>query len=251
MDEEIVELNVGGVHYTVSRDTLVGKHNADGQAKNIFAAMNSGDFCIELDKENRIWLDRDGILFRYILNYLRDGAWNLPEDFTEHAALHTEAKFYGLTEPAVDVGAQFVLYSYRTLLAFVDAFIVHFTPYLKDRLGRGQVVFRLFVVVSSNSATDGDTVSNEDWFKSISEFREEWCELLGRKLHVRVTVEGSGGCRVFSFSFKEAVKRLVFMSPQESLLRSTAPQDFSWTQPPEQPPTTAKDSTDDSETNTG
>ncbi|KAK6016685.1 K+ channel tetramerization domain protein [Ostertagia ostertagi] len=42
------------------------------------------------------FIDRDSTLFKYILNYLRDGRMMFPDDALTTALLFQEAKFYGL-----------------------------------------------------------------------------------------------------------------------------------------------------------
>jgi hypothetical protein len=49
------------------------------------------------DSKNRIFIDRDGVLFRYILDYLRNKKLTLPENFSERDRLRAEADYYRLT----------------------------------------------------------------------------------------------------------------------------------------------------------
>ena len=48
------------------------------------------------DTRGRYFLDRDGHLFRYILDYLRNTKLVLPEDFSEKDRLQVEAEYYRL-----------------------------------------------------------------------------------------------------------------------------------------------------------
>ena len=51
-----------------------------------------------VEPHNEHFIDRDGSLFRYILNYLRCNQLILPDDFKEIDALREEAVYYGLTD---------------------------------------------------------------------------------------------------------------------------------------------------------
>ncbi|CAI9608565.1 unnamed protein product [Staurois parvus] len=79
-----------------------------------------------------IFLDRDGFLFRYVLDYLRDQQLVLPEHFPERSRLQREAEYFKLPElvkilapkisndsedqsPSIEIGRN--LTSFDTLLA--------------------------------------------------------------------------------------------------------------------------------------
>lgn len=86
----VIELNVGGVLYTTSLDTLIKQPDTQ------FAAIFTGREQIPKDSKGRYFLDRDGVLFRYILDYLRDGSIILPDCFREKERLRKEAEKYSL-----------------------------------------------------------------------------------------------------------------------------------------------------------
>ncbi|KAK6026288.1 K+ channel tetramerization domain protein [Ostertagia ostertagi] len=56
---------------------------------------NTGLLVITFQK-GEVFIDRDPTLFKYILNYLRDGRMMFPDDALTTALLFQEAKFYGL-----------------------------------------------------------------------------------------------------------------------------------------------------------
>lgn len=91
---EIMELNVGGVMYTTSKATLVKA------ADSLLAELFSGkaDDKLPRDSKGKYFLDRDGVLFRYILDYLRNLKLVLPENFHERERLKQEAEFFKLTD---------------------------------------------------------------------------------------------------------------------------------------------------------
>ena len=86
----IVNLNVGGQHFTTSQQTLTSDPNS------MLAAMFSGKHTQEPTGDGSFFIDRDGTHFRFILNYLRNGELILPEGATFLKELEAEAKFYQL-----------------------------------------------------------------------------------------------------------------------------------------------------------
>lgn len=91
---DIVELNVGGVTYATTLNTLQ-QADVDSPLATITTSDSSNLFA--RDSKNRIFIDRDGVLFRYILDYLRNKKLSLPENFSERERLRNEADYYRLT----------------------------------------------------------------------------------------------------------------------------------------------------------
>lgn len=91
---EIVELNVGGQVYVTRLETLTAAPNSLLWAK--FSQGSPAD--LPKDNKGRFFFDRDGFLFRYILDYLRDSELFLPEFFKEKRRLQKEADFFQLPE---------------------------------------------------------------------------------------------------------------------------------------------------------
>ncbi len=89
---EIVELNVGGVFYTTSLATLTKE--PDSLLGQIFTGKTKSGFT--KDAKGKYFLDRDGVLFRYILDYLRNQKLVLPESFQEKERLKLEAECFQL-----------------------------------------------------------------------------------------------------------------------------------------------------------
>jgi hypothetical protein len=56
----------------------------------------SGVDAIPKDSKGKVFIDRDGVLFRYVLDYLRNQNIVLPENFHEKARLRAEAEFFQL-----------------------------------------------------------------------------------------------------------------------------------------------------------
>ncbi|KAK5983855.1 K+ channel tetramerization domain protein [Trichostrongylus colubriformis] len=81
MSSEPVILNVGGTKFFTSEATL--------------RSPSAGNGCIfaELDySKGEVFIDRDPTVFKYILNYLRDGRVLYPDDSLTTALLIQEAK---------------------------------------------------------------------------------------------------------------------------------------------------------------
>jgi len=66
---QLMDLNVGGTHYTTSHSTLTK------YSESMLGVMFSGRHDIESMKcsDGSFFIDRDGSRFKYILDYLRDG----------------------------------------------------------------------------------------------------------------------------------------------------------------------------------
>ncbi|KAI7791168.1 BTB/POZ domain-containing protein KCTD6a isoform X1 [Triplophysa rosa] len=91
---DTVTLNVGGHLYTTSLTTL------QRYPDSMLGAMFRGDFPTTRDARGNYFIDRDGPLFRYILNFLRTSKLTLPFDFKETELLRKEADFYQI-EPLI------------------------------------------------------------------------------------------------------------------------------------------------------
>lgn len=89
-----VTLNVGGHLYTTSMSTL------QRYPDSMLGAMFRGDLPTTRDAQGNYFIDRDGTLFRYILNFLRTSELTLPGDFMEMDLLRKEADFYQI-EPLI------------------------------------------------------------------------------------------------------------------------------------------------------
>jgi hypothetical protein len=92
MDEHhfpsIIRLSVGGTKYQTSLATLLSEPNS------MISAMFSGRHQIDKDDKGYYFIDRDGGLFNYILNYLRNKEIMLPGDEYLINALFKEAEYF-------------------------------------------------------------------------------------------------------------------------------------------------------------
>lgn len=91
---EIIELNVGGQVYITRYSTLTSV--PDSLLGEMFSRKSSKG--LARDTKGRFFVDRDGFLFRYILDYMRDQQLVLPDHFPERGRLQREAEFFNLPE---------------------------------------------------------------------------------------------------------------------------------------------------------
>lgn len=91
---EFVKLNVGGKRYITTRSTL-SEHG-----ENFFTQMlkhgDSGEIMHETDEEGYILIDRNGKLFEYVLDYLRNGTLICSEKMGLSKRVGKELEFYGM-----------------------------------------------------------------------------------------------------------------------------------------------------------
>jgi BTB/POZ domain-containing protein KCTD8/12/16 len=93
---DIVELNVGGVFYTTTLATLTREH--DSLLAQMFSPRGSRQAVAPLlrDSKGKYFIDRDGVLFRYTLDFLRNLKLTLPDNFHERERLIAEAEYFQL-----------------------------------------------------------------------------------------------------------------------------------------------------------
>ena len=95
--EDVIDLNVGGCLYTTLLSTLT---SVDG-SKLARWFNDSAPNRLPLDKSGRVFIDRNGEIFEYILDYLRDSkSLVLPTSSIEMERLLVEAEYYELPKLA-------------------------------------------------------------------------------------------------------------------------------------------------------
>ncbi|XP_060568576.1 BTB/POZ domain-containing protein KCTD6-like [Ruditapes philippinarum] len=88
--ERIVKLNVGGTFYSSTKSTLTKV------ADSYLGRLMNGDLPCTRDEKGSFFIDRDGQVFRHILNYLRSDRLTTPFGFRDLKLLKVEADYYGL-----------------------------------------------------------------------------------------------------------------------------------------------------------
>ncbi|EGG22170.1 hypothetical protein DFA_04288 [Cavenderia fasciculata] len=90
---DIVNLNVGGRKYSTTKRTLTIYGDS------FLGAMFSGNFQLTFDQKGRVFIDRDGDLFQFILSFLRSGSDNVAlPDHSErlYKQIISEFQYFGL-----------------------------------------------------------------------------------------------------------------------------------------------------------
>jgi hypothetical protein len=85
--DKTVKFNIGGRPYTVTRSLL------DLYPNTMLARSASKHW--QEDSETEIFIERDGSIFRFVLNYMRDGKVNLPITESREAVID-ELEYYGI-----------------------------------------------------------------------------------------------------------------------------------------------------------
>ncbi|XP_030594397.1 BTB/POZ domain-containing protein KCTD16-like [Archocentrus centrarchus] len=93
---DVIELNVGGQVYYTRYGTLASFPNS--LLGKLFSNKKGSSNDLSRDLRGRYFIDRDGFLFRYVLDYLRDKQVVLPDHFPERGRLKREAEYFQLPE---------------------------------------------------------------------------------------------------------------------------------------------------------
>ena len=97
--QELVTLNVGGKVFTTRSSTL-----QQFPGSRLMRMLDGRDKEFKM-VDGQIFVDRDGVLFSFILDFLRTRQLLLPTDFSDHLRLQREALFYEVN-PLVDLLSQ-------------------------------------------------------------------------------------------------------------------------------------------------
>ncbi|NWR79883.1 KCNRG protein, partial [Centropus unirufus] len=100
---EVVVLNVGGVRFVTRAPTL-----QQFPESRLARMLNNDDREFKL-VNGEFFVDRDGTLFSYILDFLRTLQVSLPADFSDYGRLQREAEFYRLYPLADLLGQEHLL----------------------------------------------------------------------------------------------------------------------------------------------
>ncbi|XP_044275179.1 potassium channel regulatory protein [Varanus komodoensis] len=102
-NQDLIILNVGGMKFTTWPSTL--QQFPDSRLARMLHG-NDPEFKLV---NGQFFVDRDGVLFSYILDILRTLQLSLPSDFSDYRRLQREADFYGLFSVAELLGQENLL----------------------------------------------------------------------------------------------------------------------------------------------
>lgn len=91
MSDSVLTINVGGVLYTTTTATLLKFPDS------MLGSLVRQDLPSTRDRNGHLFIDRDGAVFRHILNFLRSSQLSLTQDFQDLHLLATEADFYQIS----------------------------------------------------------------------------------------------------------------------------------------------------------
>ncbi|XP_055779145.1 uncharacterized protein LOC129855467 isoform X1 [Salvelinus fontinalis] len=124
-----VHIDVGGHMYTSSLATLTK------YPESRIGRLFNGTEPIVLDSlKQHYFIDRDGHIFRYILNFLRTAKLLLPDDFKEYSLLCEEARFFQLSPLQAELERWRSEREARSVWRVCECVVVRVAPELGERI---------------------------------------------------------------------------------------------------------------------
>uniref|UniRef100_A0A8P4KEV8 Potassium channel tetramerization domain containing 1 n=1 Tax=Dicentrarchus labrax TaxID=13489 RepID=A0A8P4KEV8_DICLA len=124
-----VHIDVGGHMYTSSLGTLTK------YPESRIGRLFDGTEPIVLDSlKQHYFIDRDGPMFRYILNFLRTSKLLIPDDFKEYSLLYEEASFFQLVPLQAELERWRTERECRGVCLECECVVVHVAPDLGERI---------------------------------------------------------------------------------------------------------------------
>ncbi|CDQ85206.1 unnamed protein product [Oncorhynchus mykiss] len=124
-----VHIDVGGHMYTSSLATLTK------YPESRIGRLFNGTEPIVLDSlKQHYFIDRDGHMFRYILNFLRTAKLLVPDDFKEYSLLYEEARFFQLSPLQAELERWRSEREARKVWRVCECVVVRVAPELGERI---------------------------------------------------------------------------------------------------------------------
>jgi hypothetical protein len=93
----LIYLNVGGYKYVTLKSTLENKAFAPNFLSQLIQNDVDKKLPVRKDNKNRYFIDRNGLVFGIILDYLRTSELNIPDTVTKRQ-VEVELDYYGLVD---------------------------------------------------------------------------------------------------------------------------------------------------------
>ncbi|XP_071342929.1 uncharacterized protein [Trachinotus anak] len=203
-----VHIDVGGHMYTSSLATLTK------YPESRIGRLFDGTEPIVLDSlKQHYFIDRDGHMFRYILNFLRTSKLLVPDDFKEYALLYEEARFFQLAPLQAELERWRTEQQCGSVYQECECVIVHVAPELGERISvsaHRDIIEEVFPEVRDIMSSSLKTSCNQDSTHIIRFPLNGYCHLnsvqvLERLQHRGFWITASCGGGVDSSQFSEYI----------------------------------------------
>ncbi|XP_036969334.1 uncharacterized protein LOC119027990 isoform X1 [Acanthopagrus latus] len=205
-----VHIDVGGHMYTSSLGTLT--KYPESRISRLF----DGTEPIVLDcLKQHYFIDRDGPMFRYILNFLRTSKLLIPDDFKEYSLLYEEASFFKLAPLQAELEHWRNKRECGRVCLECECVVIHVAPDFGERISvsaHRDVIEEVFPEVKDIMSNSLTTSWNQDSKQIIRFPLNGYCHLnsvqvLERLQHSGFWITCSCGGGVDSSQFSEYILR--------------------------------------------
>ncbi|XP_049444001.1 uncharacterized protein LOC125895871 isoform X1 [Epinephelus fuscoguttatus] len=205
-----VHIDVGGHMYTSSLATLTK------YPESRIGRLFDGTEPIVLDSlKQHYFIDRDGPMFRYILNFLRTSKLLIPADFKEFSLLYEEASFFQLAPLQAELERWRTEQECRGVCLECECVMIHVAPELGERISvsaQQTVIEEVFPEVRDILSSSLNTSWSEDSSHIIRFPLNSYCHLNSIQVLERLQqrgfwITGSCGGGVDSSQFSEYILR--------------------------------------------
>nr|XP_033936303.1 uncharacterized protein LOC117445018 [Pseudochaenichthys georgianus] len=205
-----VHIDVGGHMYTSSLATLTKYPGSR------IGRLFDGTEPIVLDSlKQHYFIDRDGPMFRFILNFLRTAKLLIPDDFKEYSLLYEEASFFQLTPLQAALERWRMEQDCAGVSPQCECVVIHVAPELGERISvsaRRATIEEVFPEVRDAMSSSGNTSWSQE-STHIARFPlNGYCHLNSVQVLERLQqrgfwITGSCGGGVDSSQFSEYILR--------------------------------------------
>ncbi|GAA6226207.1 uncharacterized protein LOC108896984 isoform X1 [Lates japonicus] len=205
-----VHIDVGGHMYTSSLATLTK------YPESRIGRLFDGTEPIVLDSlKQHYFIDRDGHMFRYILNFLRTSKLLIPDDFKEYSLLYEEASFFQLAPLQAELERWRTEQECRSVCRECECVMVHVAPELGERISLSahrSMIEEVFPEVRDIMSNSLNSSCNQDSTHVIRFPLNGYCHLNSVQVLERLQqrgfwITGSCGGGVDSSQFSEYILR--------------------------------------------